>query len=158
VTAGRAPGGHDPAGLQRFVDAQDAGGTYDAALRELRAGRKATHWMWFVFPQLAGLGRSATARHYALSGVEQARDYLAHPVLGPRLRECATAITALGTPDPVAVLGSVDALKLRSSMTLFAAAAPSEPVFRAVLDRCFDGQDDPVTLELLDRTAPPPTG
>ncbi len=151
-------GVHDPDGLQRFVDAQDAGGTYGAALRELRAGRKTSHWMWFVLPQLAGLGRSSTARHYGITGADEARAYLAHPVLGPRLRECAGAVTALGTRDPVAVLGGVDAQKLRSSMTLFAAAAPDEPVFRAVLDRCFDGQDDPLTLELLGRTAPPSTG
>ena len=148
-------GPHD---LQRFVEAQDAGGTYDAAVRELRAGRKTSHWMWFVLPQLAGLGRSATARHYALAGADEALAYLAHPVLGPRLRECAQALLALPTCDPVAVLGSVDAQKLRSSMTLFAAVAPDEPVFREVLDRCFDGAADRLTLELLGRTAPPAAG
>ena len=148
----------DPFDLQRFVAAQDAGGTYDSALRELRAGRKTSHWMWFVFPQLAGLGRSSTARHYALSGPDEARAYLAHPVLGPRLRECVSALTALGTTDAVAVLGPVDAQKLRSSMTLFALVAPEEPGFREVLHRWYAGQDDPLTRELLDRTARPGTG
>jgi uncharacterized protein (DUF1810 family) len=141
----------DASGLQRFVDAQDGGGTYDAALRELRAGRKRSHWMWFVFPQIAGLGRSATAQHYAISGLQEARAYLAHPVLGPRLVECARALTALGTTDPVEVFGTVDAQKLRSSMTLFAAAAPDEPVFGQVLDRYFDGAADPATTRLLAR-------
>jgi uncharacterized protein (DUF1810 family) len=140
----------DAYGLQRFVDAQD-GGTYDAALRELRAGRKRSHWMWFVLPQIAGLGRSATAQHYAISGIEEARAYLAHPVLGPRLVECARALTGLGTTDPVAVLGGVDAQKLRSSMTLFAAAAPDEPVFGQVLDQYFGGATDPATARLLAR-------
>ena len=148
----------DPYDLQRFVQAQDAGGTYDAALRELRSGRKTGHWMWFVLPQLAGLGRSPTARHYAVSGADEARAYLAHPVLGPRLRECAQALLDLGSPDPVAVLGSVDAQKLRSSMTLFAHVAPDEPVFAEVLRRCFGGHDDPSTRELLDRSARPGTG
>ena len=136
-------------GLERFVTAQDDGGTYDHALAELRAGRKRTHWMWFVFPQVAGLGRSTTAQHYALAGLQQARDYLAHPVLGPRLREAAEAVAALPTDDPVAVLGPVDAVKLRSSMTLFAAAAPGEEVFRRVLDHWYGGQDDPATLSRL---------
>jgi uncharacterized protein (DUF1810 family) len=138
----------DPFDLARFVDAQDAHGTYGTALAELRAGRKTTHWMWFVFPQLTGLGRSATAQHFAVSGLDEARAYLAHPVLGPRLRECATALTELPGHDPVAVLGSVDAAKLRSSMTLFAHASP-EPVFRAVLDRFFAGDDDPATTGRL---------
>ncbi len=139
----------DASGLQRFVDAQDGGGTYDAALRELRAGHKRSHWMWFVFPQVAGLGRSATAQHYAISGIEEARAYLAHPVLGPRLVECARALTALGTFDPVAVLGGVDAQKLRSSMTLFEAAAPDEPLFGRVLEQYFAGVRDDATLTRL---------
>ncbi len=133
--------------LQRFVDAQSQ--TYDQALAELRAGRKRTHWMWFVFPQVAGLGRSGTAQHYAVAGLAEARAYLAHPVLGPRLRESAAALTQLDTSDPVAVLGSVDAMKLRSSMTLFAAAAPDEPVFRQVLDQYFDGTPDDATTSRL---------
>ena len=136
--------------LERFTTAQDGGGTYDAALSELRAGRKTSHWMWFVFPQLAGLGRSSTARHFALRDADEARAYLAHPVLGPRLRECVDALTALQTSDPVEVLGEVDAQKLRSSMTLFAAVAPDEPGFAAVLERWYGGPD-PLTLELLDR-------
>ena len=135
--------------LQRFVDAQDGGGTYAAALAELRAGRKRSHWMWFVFPQVAGLGRSPTAQHYAIGGLDEARAYLAHPVLGPRLRECAAALTGLDTRDPVAVLGGVDAQKLRSSMTLFAAAAPDEPVFGRVLDQYFAGARDDATLARL---------
>jgi len=138
----------DPFDLQRFVDAQDRGGTYAQALAELRAGAKRSHWMWFVFPQLAGLGRSATAQHYAISGPAEAQAYLAHPVLGPRLRECAAALTGLDTTDPVAVLGGVDAQKLQSSMTLFAAVS-AEPVFGAVLDRFFGGRSDPGTMSRL---------
>lgn len=131
--------------LQRFVDAQ-AGGTYEQALAELRAGRKSSHWMWFVLPQVVGLGRSSTAQHYALAGLDEAREYLAHPVLGPRLRTCAEALAGLATTDPVAVMGPVDAVKLRSSMTLFARAAPDEPVFGRVLDRFFGGEEDPATV------------
>ncbi len=131
--------------LERFVRAQD-GGVYDGALRELRAGAKRGHWMWFVFPQVAGLGRSSTAQHYALSGLAEARAYLAHPVLGPRLVECAQALLELSGRDPVRVLGSVDALKLRSSMTLFEAAAPDERVFGEVLERYHDGERDEATL------------
>ena len=136
-------------GLQRFVDAQDDGGTFDRALAELRAGRKTSHWMWFVFPQVAGLGSSAMAQRYAVSGADEARAYLAHPVLGERLRECARALTALEGTDPVAVLGGIDAQKLRSSMTLFAAVAPDEPLFAAVLDQYFDGATDPETTSRL---------
>jgi len=137
------------ADLERFVAAQDTGGTYEQALRELRAGRKRSHWMWFVFPQVAGLGRSPTAQHYAVSGLAEARAYLAHDVLGSRLRESAQALTALDSRDPVGVLGPVDAMKLRSSMTLFALAAPEEAVFRAVLDQFFDGVEDAATVDLL---------
>jgi len=140
-----------PSSLQRFVSAQDATGTYDAALRELRAGRKRSHWMWFVFPQVVGLGRSSTAQHYALSGLEEARTYLAHPVLGPRLRESARALLGLPESDAVAALGGTDALKLRSSMTLFAAADPAEEVFPAVLAQYFKGVADEATLDLLSR-------
>lgn len=133
--------------LQRFVDAQRD--SYGTALAELRAGSKRSHWMWFVFPQVAGLGRSATAQHFAISGLDEARAYLAHPVLGPRLVECAQALVDLGGTDPVAVLGPVDAQKLRSSMTLFAHADPEQPVFRAVLDRYFgDTEDDATTARL----------
>ena len=138
----------DPFGLERFVGAQD-GGVYEQALRELRAGAKLGHWMWFVFPQVAGLGRSSTAQHYALAGLEEARAYLAHPVLGPRLVECAQALLELSGRDPVRVLGSVDAVKLRSSMTLFEAAAPDERVFAEVLERWFDGERDEATTTRL---------
>ena len=137
--------------LARFVEAQDAEGTYSRALAELRAGRKRSHWVWFVFPQLAGLGRSATARHYALADVDEARAYVAHPVLGSRLRECCRALLDQPHTDRAAVLGEVDAMKLRSSMTLFSAADPGEPSYRAVLDRFYGGEDDPATVELLAR-------
>ncbi len=139
----------DPFALQRFVDAQDAGGTYARALAELRAGRKTSHWMWFVFPQIAGLGRSPTARAFALASQAEAEAYLAHPVLGPRLLECARTVAGLPTADADAVFGATDAMKLRSSMTLFARAAPEEPAFAQVLDRFFGGAADPATEELL---------
>ena len=139
----------DPHDLQRFVDAQDDLRTYDTALAELRAGRKRSHWMWFILPQLAGLGMSSTAQHFGIHGLAEARAYLAHPVLGPRLRDCARALADLDIADPVAVLGPVDALKLRSSMTLFARAEPGEPVFRQVLEQYYDGAEDPATVSLL---------
>ena len=135
----------DPYDLQRFVDAQDRGGTYDRALQELRDGRKTSHWMWFVFPQIAGLGHSPMAQRYAISSLDEARAYLAHPVLGDRLRESARALTGLDTRDPGEVLGGIDALKLRSSMTLFARAAPDEPLFTQVLDQLFGGAADDAT-------------
>lgn len=139
----------DPFELQRFVDAQDAAGTYDQALRELRAGRKQGHWMWFVFPQVAGLGRSPTAQHFAISGLPAAQAYLAHPVLGPRLVESARALSEVSRTDAVEVLGAVDAQKLRSSMTLFAHAEPHEPAFRDVLDQYFGGETDDDTTTRL---------
>lgn len=134
--------------LERFVDAQ-GGGVWEGALAELRAGRKRGHWIWFVLPQVQGLGRSETARHYALAGLQEARDYLAHPVLGPRLRAAAEALAGLADADPVRALGELDALKVRSSMTLFAHADPAEPVFRRVLDRLYGGLEDPETLSRL---------
>jgi uncharacterized protein (DUF1810 family) len=136
----------DPFDLQRFVEAQDAGGTYHTALRELRNGRKESHWMWFVFPQIAGLGRSPTAQHYAISGLPEARAYLGHPVLGPRLAECAHVLDALPSSDAVAIFGPIDAQKLQSSMTLFSRAELDQPVFRNVLDRYFAGQSDDGTI------------
>ncbi|GIG30395.1 DUF1810 domain-containing protein [Cellulomonas marina] len=135
--------------LQRFVDAQDAEGAYDRALAELRRGRKTSHWIWFVLPQVAGLGQSEMSRRYALAGVDEARAYLAHPVLGPRLRETTDLLLATPSADPVAVLGTVDAVKVRSAMTLFAQAAPDEPAFRAVLERWYDGVEDDETLRRL---------
>ncbi|RZU32518.1 DUF1810 domain-containing protein [Blastococcus saxobsidens] len=137
----------DPHDLRRFVDAQSQ--TYDQALGELRAGGKRTHWMWFVFPQIAGLGRSGMAQRFAIADLDEARAYVAHPVLGPRLVECARALTALDTDDAVRVMGSIDAQKLRSSMTLFAHAAPDQPVFREVLDHYFDGAEDEATSSRL---------
>jgi uncharacterized protein (DUF1810 family) len=137
------------ANLERFVHAQDADGTYDRALGELRRGRKTSHWMWFVFPQLAGLGRSPTARFYAIESLAEARAYLAHPVLGPRLRQCAEALLALPGDDPVAVLGPVDAMKLRSCATLFARAAEDDPIFGQLLDRYFAGVPDEQTDDRL---------
>ena len=140
---------NDPFELQRFVDAQNAGGTYDAAVRELRNGRKHSHWMWFIFPQIAGLGRSATAQHFAVSGLDEAQAYLTHPILGPRLVECARILTELPGTDAVAILGPVDAQKLQSSMTLFAQAAPAEQLFHKVLERYFAGKvDDGTTCRL----------
>jgi uncharacterized protein (DUF1810 family) len=139
----------DPFDRDRFVDAQDAGGTFDQALAELRAGRKTSHWMWFVFPQVAGLGRSPTAQHFAISGLDEAAAYLAHPVLGPRLVESAQALLDQPARDPVAVLGPIDAQKLRSSMTLFARAAPDEEVFDRVLDEFFAGDLDEATISRL---------
>jgi uncharacterized protein (DUF1810 family) len=139
----------DPYDLQRFVTAQDDGGTYERALAELRRGRKTSHWMWFVLPQVAGLGSSPMARTYAVSSLDEARAYLAHPVLGPRLRECAEVVAASEAPSAEVLLGGVDAVKLRSSMTLFARADPGEPAFRRVLERYFHGLEDERTLELL---------
>lgn len=139
----------DPFGLQRFVIAQDAGGTYSQALAELRNGAKVSHWMWFVFPQLAGRGQSATSRHFAISGLDEARAYLAHPVLGSRLHTCASTLIDLTGRSAAQIFGAVDEQKLRSSMTLFASADPENPLFPAVLQRYFDGRPDARTLDLL---------
>jgi uncharacterized protein (DUF1810 family) len=135
----------DKFNLQRFVDAQ--AGIYPAALAEIRRGAKRSHWMWFIFPQLAGLGRSDMARRYAIGSLEEARAYLAHPLLGARLRECVEALQDLSGVTAEAVFGGVDAVKLRSSLTLFAAASESD-LFAAALDRWF-GEPDPATLQLL---------
>jgi uncharacterized protein (DUF1810 family) len=133
--------------LDRFVDAQR--GAYEAALGELRRGRKTGHWIWFVFPQLAGLGRSETSRFYAIASLDEARAYLAHPVLGPRLRECAGVVLATRDRTPDEILGELDAMKVRSSMTLFHRAAPDEPLFRDVLGRFPGGLPDEATDRLL---------
>ena len=133
--------------LQRFVTAQQ--GVYDGALAELRAGRKTGHWIWFVFPQVAGLGRSEMSRMYSIGSLAEARAYLANPVLGPRLRECVAALLATHGRSADEMLGSIDAVKLRSSMTLFLRADPDEPAFRAVLDRFYDGRPDAATDAIL---------
>jgi uncharacterized protein (DUF1810 family) len=132
-----------PHDLQRFVAAQDSGGSYERALAELRAGRKTSHWMWFVFPQRAGLGQSEMSRRYAIASPEEARAYLDHPVLGPRLVESAAALLAHEGRSAGEILGEIDAVKLRSSMTLFSRIAPEQPAFRRVLERYFAGEPDP---------------
>ena len=134
--------------LERFVLAQAE--TYDDALAELRAGRKTSHWMWWVFPQVAGLGQTPTSRSYAIADLAEARAYAAHDVLGPRLRECCRALLDLEGVSAEEVLGGIDATKLRSSMTLFALADPEEPVFAEVLDRFYGGARDERTVALLD--------
>jgi uncharacterized protein (DUF1810 family) len=139
------PGLDDEYDLERFVRAQDDGGTYDSAVAELERGRKTSHWMWFVFPQIAGLGVSSTSRYYALPSVDAARAYLRHPVLGPRLLECSRIVAAIPDRSAEQVFGGIDAQKLHSCMTLFARAAPVEPVFSSVLERYFDGRSDPGT-------------
>jgi uncharacterized protein (DUF1810 family) len=133
--------------LSRFVDAQAP--VYAGALAELRRGRKESHWMWFVFPQLAGLGRSSTARFYAIGSLGEARAYLKHPVLGPRLAECTAAVLAHRGRSAEAIFGSVDAMKLRSSMTLFEAADGDPGTFGQALDSLFGGMRDTATLALL---------
>ena len=135
----------DPYHLQRFVAAQDAGGTYGHAIAELRAGLKTSHWMWFIFPQIAGLGYSPTSQLYAISSLGEARAYLAHPVLGARLTECAAILADLTGRTAEQIFGDVDALKLRSSITLFMHAAPGEPVFGQILGQYFGGEPDSAT-------------
>ena len=131
--------------LERFVDAQDANGTYDRAVDELHRGRKTSHWMWFVFPQIAGLGRSDMSRRFAISSLDEARAYLEHPVLGPRLKECARLVAQAQGQTAEQIFGDVDAQKLQSSMTLFLRAAPDEPLFKQVLDQYFGGRVDSAT-------------
>jgi len=137
------------ADLERFVAEQDELSTYDRALAELRRGNKTGHWMWFIFPQIAGLGLSAMSQRYAISSLAEARAYLAHPVLGPRLRECATVLADTRGLTAEQILGGIDAVKLRSSMTLFLRAAPVEPSFQAVLERFYDGRPDAATDAIL---------
>ncbi len=139
----------DPHELQRFLDAQDRDGIYERALDELRAGRKSGHWIWFVFPQLRGLGHSSMAHRYGIASLAEARAYLDHVVLGPRLRECASALLENEGRSAEEVLGEVDAVKLRSSMTLFARAAGEGSVFQQVLDLYFDGTVDELTEQRL---------
>ncbi|MDE2615219.1 MAG: DUF1810 domain-containing protein [Burkholderiales bacterium] len=137
----------DPHGLQRFVDAQAP--LIDDVLAELAAGRKRSHWMWFVFPQLRGLGSSAMADHYGLGSLAEARAYAQHPLLGARLRRSVELLLAVPGADAEAILGSVDALKLHSCLTLFALAAPGEPLYGRALARFFAGAQDAGTLRLL---------
>jgi uncharacterized protein (DUF1810 family) len=139
----------DPYHLERFVNAQDAHGAYEHALEELRGGRKSSHWMWFVFPQIIGLGQSEFSRTFAISSVDEGEAYLHHPVLGPRLLECASILAEGSGSSAERIFGSVDAKKLRSSMTLFMRAAPHEIVFGQVLDRYFDGIPDVATDERI---------
>lgn len=166
---GADPVGGDRFGLQRFVDAQDGGAVFERALAEIAAGSKRSHWMWFVYPQIAGLGGSPMARRYAVTGRAEARAYLGHPVLGPRLLSAARAAATTPGRSAEAVFGAVDALKLRSSMTLFAlvaqdaaasaAGATGDPenqwlattarACQDVLDRFYDGEPDPATVRLL---------
>jgi uncharacterized protein (DUF1810 family) len=137
----------DPYDLQRFVEAQED--IYEQAFDELRDGRKASHWMWFVFPQLRGLGHSPTAVRYGIASLAEARAYLRHPLLGPRLEECTRAVTHVDGRTATQIFGSPDDLKFRSSMTLFQCAAPEEALFGAALRKYFDGEPDSRTLELL---------
>jgi uncharacterized protein (DUF1810 family) len=138
---------NDPFKLSRFVEAQS--GDYDRALAEIRNGRKRSHWMWYVFPQVAGLGFSGMSRRYAISSREEARAYLGHPLLGPRLEACFEAVLGVQGRTAHAIFGSPDDLKLRSSATLFAAVSEPGSVFQQVIDRYFDGEADGRTLELL---------
>jgi uncharacterized protein (DUF1810 family) len=142
--------------LDRFVLAQEDAGTYERAVAELRAGRKRSHWMWFVFPQVAGLGESAMSRRYAIASIDEARAYLEHPVLGARLLECARIVSELQVASAQDVFGAVDTLKLHSSMTLFARAAQEEQTpCHDVLARYFDGARDTATERILDVGQPP---
>lgn len=143
--------GADPHGLNRFLAAQDP--VYADVLAELAAGRKTSHWMWFVFPQLRGLGRSALAQHYAIRDLAEARAYLAHPVLGARLRECCRRTEAVEGRTATELFGQPDDLKFRSCLTLFAAASGGEPLFCRLLAKYFAGRDDPATLRLLEPQA-----
>jgi uncharacterized protein (DUF1810 family) len=141
--------GNDPFDLNRFVTAQAP--VYGRVVAELRDGRKRSHWMWFVFPQLRGLGGSPTAVRYGISSLQEARAYLSHELLGPRLRECTQLINQVRGRSAEEIFGSPDDLKLRSSMTLFALAAQDAQDFSALLDRYYGGQQDPLTLAQLQR-------
>jgi uncharacterized protein (DUF1810 family) len=133
--------------LERFVKAQE--GIYPRALGELKAGKKQSHWMWFIFPQIAGLGHSAMAQMYAIPSLDEARAYLAHPLLGARLRECYRAVMAVEGKTVHQIFGSPDDLKFRSSLTLFAQAAPDEPLFQDLLEKYYDGDADELTFQKL---------
>jgi uncharacterized protein (DUF1810 family) len=148
VTGSRVAELVDPFDLRRFVDAQE--GVYDEVIGELRSGRKRSHWIWFIFPQLGGLGSSEMSSRYAIASLEEARTYLAHPVLGPRLLECIGLVLDVPTTDAETILPPIDAKKLRSSMTMFRAAAADPQPFQAVLARFFGGEADPATIAILD--------
>jgi uncharacterized protein (DUF1810 family) len=148
----------DPYDLERFVTAQDADGIYRRALTELRAGRKTSHWMWFVFPQVAGLGQSETSRRYAISSRAEAGAFLHHALLGPRLIECTQSVATARAPSAVQIFGGVDARKLQSSMTLFMRAEPTQPLFGSILDRYFAGVPDGNTDRLLGLPSEPGGG
>jgi uncharacterized protein (DUF1810 family) len=137
----------DPFDLQRFVDAQQ--GAYAHVTAELAAGAKTSHWMWFIFPQLRGLGRSSTARHYGIASLAEAQAYARHPLLGARLRECCTLLTRVRGRSALQIFGSIDALKLRSCLTLFERAAPDEPLFAELLRTYYGSERDAATLQLL---------
>ena len=137
----------DPFDLQRFVDAQAP--VYDEVRRELKVGRKQSHWMWFIFPQIAGLGQSPMSIRFAIASLDEAKAYLAHPVLGARIRECATLALDVEAKTAREIFGSVDEMKFRSSMTLFARAAPDEAAFQRCLEKYFAGSPDPATLARL---------
>jgi uncharacterized protein (DUF1810 family) len=139
--------GGDPFDLNRFVTAQAT--VYDRVLDELKSGRKRSHWMWYVFPQIDGLGHSSTTKHYSIKSIEEAREYLTHPVLGKRLAECAETVLGAGGKSVSEIFGYPDDLKLKSSMTLFETVAESPSVFGRVLDACFHGERDSRTLHLL---------
>jgi uncharacterized protein (DUF1810 family) len=139
----------DPFNLERFVAAQ-SGGTHECAIAELRDARKRSHWMWFVFPQMQGFGYSAMARRYGITGLAEARAYLLHPVLGARLHECAAVLEGLDAANSaVDIFGVTDAMKLRSSLTLFAQAAAPGSIFERLLEKYFDGQRDDLTMAML---------
>lgn len=141
----------DNVGLDRFVDAQ--AGIYDTALSEIRGGRKRTHWTWYVFPQIDGLGSSGMSKRFSIKSADEARAFLGHPVLGPRLQECAEALLQLKQGSATEILGSPDDLKLRSCATLFASVSPPGSVFERVLERFYGGEPDARTLQLLGREA-----
>ncbi|MFI3122010.1 MAG: DUF1810 domain-containing protein [Methylococcaceae bacterium] len=140
---------HNPFDLSRFTNAQES--VYDNVLAELTSGQKRTHWMWYIFPQIDGLGHSATSKHYAIKNLEEAGQYLNHPVLGKRLLECAEAVYAVDGRSISEIFAYPDDLKLKSSMTLFAFVAPSYSVFSRILDKYFNGERDILTLHLLEK-------
>jgi uncharacterized protein (DUF1810 family) len=137
--------------LDRFVSAQDSGGVYARVVDELRNGRKQSHWIWFIFPQLVGLGSSLMTRSYSITSLAEARAYLEHPILGPRLLQCTRLVAESKAVNAESLLGAIDAVKLRSSMTLFARARPTEDVFDCVLTKYFQGEHDALTVRLLEQ-------